>query len=70
MTDSERANILKDKLTRLENFRSKLSFETKDEFKKLLKEIAPLLDDNQRKRFNVISFFTETNEMTDDILPF
>jgi len=73
MVNSEKRELLQSKLNELISFKAKLSAENLEEFNILKKEILNLLDDNQKLRFNQITFYNITPEYSNlgiDDLPF
>lgn len=75
MMKNEKIKLLKEKLSELHSFHSKLNEETIDEFNNLKEEIISLLDENQQIRFNQIEFYEVIDDSPnqspfDDDLPF
>jgi len=73
MNNSEKCKLLKDKLSELIGFKSRLTDDNLNDFNILKKEILKLLDDSQKLRFNQINFYNKTQDFSDlitDDLPF
>jgi hypothetical protein len=73
MSDTEKIDFIKQKLSELSKYRTDLNNDNFDNFKTLKLEILNLLDDNQRTRFNQINFVVDkpdySGSLSDD-LPF
>lgn len=73
MSNSEKSQLLKDRLNELIRFKTELTAENLDEFRTLKKEILKLLDDEQKHRLNQITFYKITEDYSNfntDDLPF
>lgn len=73
MTNTEKAELLKDKLSVLTYYRTKLTDANLEYFNMLKKDILALLDDNQKLKFNQINFYDKTQDYSKfdvDDLPF
>lgn len=74
MNKLEKKTKLKQILASFNVFKVNLTTAKLEEFKILKKELAELLDDNQKIRLHQIEFYTETqvvfNDLSDDAVPF
>jgi hypothetical protein len=57
MKNTEKGELIKNKLDELISYKTKLTAENLNNFNNLKKGILDLLDDNQKIRFNQINFY-------------
>ena len=70
MSKLTKIELIKKKLSELADFKEKLNSENLNDFDRLKFEILNLLDDSQKIRFNRIDFYSETQEISSDDIPF
>ncbi|MEX2347715.1 MAG: hypothetical protein WD511_00725 [Balneolaceae bacterium] len=67
--NTDRLDILRQKLDRLRYFKENLTIENHHEFYAFIKEVEQLLEDNHRLSMNNLDYF-EIKDPRDDELPF
>ena len=73
MTTKDKAKLLRNKLSKLNDFKLKLNEDNLNDFETLRSEINNLLDANRRIRFSQITFYFELpdfSQINADDLPF
>lgn len=67
--NSEKLELLRQKLKRLRYFKENLTVENHDEFDEFIKEVEQLLEGNHRLSMNNLDYY-EIKDPRDDELPF